>query len=50
MEDYAKIQNVRKHEGAVGIFTNGLITRVDMFTHVMNILVGQFKYKQSHPY
>jgi inosine/xanthosine triphosphatase len=50
MEDYAKIQNVRKHEGAVGIFTNGLITRVDMFTHVMNILVGQFTYKQNHPY
>lgn len=50
MDDYAKIQNVREREGAVGIFTNGLITRVDMFTHVANILVGQFKYKQSHSY
>lgn len=45
MDDYAKRQNVRKQEGAVGIFTNGLINRVDMFTHLMNILVGQYQYK-----
>jgi inosine/xanthosine triphosphatase len=48
MDDYAKIQNVRKHEGAVGIFTNGLINRVDMFTHIMNMLIGQYEYKQKH--
>ncbi|MDQ0196961.1 DUF84 family protein [Neobacillus ginsengisoli] len=47
MDDYAKIQNVRKHEGAIGIFTNGLINRVDMFTHLMNILVGQYQYKKK---
>jgi inosine/xanthosine triphosphatase len=47
MDDYAKLQNVRKHEGAVGIFTNGLINRVDMFTHLMNILVGQYQYKKN---
>ncbi|NRD76153.1 DUF84 family protein [Bacillus sp. BRMEA1] len=44
MDDYAKKQNVRKHEGAVGIFTNGLVNRVDMFTHVMKLLVGQYLY------
>ena len=43
MEDYAKKKNVRKHEGAVGIFTNGLVNRSEMFTHVMNLLVGQYK-------
>ncbi|WML45689.1 DUF84 family protein [Neobacillus sp. PS3-40] len=48
MDDYVKIQNVRKHEGAVGIFTNGLINRVDMFTHIMNMLIGQYEYKQKH--
>jgi inosine/xanthosine triphosphatase len=46
MDDYAKMQNVRKHEGAVGIFTNGQLSRVTMFTHVMKMLVGQYEYKQ----
>ncbi|MBT2656970.1 DUF84 family protein [Bacillus sp. ISL-18] len=44
MDDYAKKNNVRKHEGAVGIFTNGLVNRIDMFTHVTSLLVGQFSY------
>lgn len=47
MDDYAQMKNVRKHEGAVGIFTNGLINRVDMFTHLMNLLVGQYMYQQQ---
>ncbi|WP_040207598.1 DUF84 family protein [Neobacillus jeddahensis] len=44
MDEYAKMKNVRKHEGAVGIFTNGMINRVDMFTHVTKLLVGQYDY------
>lgn len=44
MDDYAKKKNVRKHEGAVGIFTNGVVNRVDMFTHVTSLLIGQFNY------
>ncbi|MGG3466393.1 DUF84 family protein [Neobacillus pocheonensis] len=47
MEEYASMKNVRKHEGAVGIFTNGLVNRVDMFTHVMNLLVGQYIYQKK---
>ena len=47
MDDYAKMKNVRKHEGAVGIFTNGMINRVDMFTHVTKLLVGQYTYQQN---
>lgn len=43
MDDYAKMQNVSKHEGAVGIFTNGMVNRSEMFTHVMHLLVGQYK-------
>jgi inosine/xanthosine triphosphatase len=46
MDDYAKMENVRKNEGAIGIFTNGVINRVDMFTHIMNLLVGQYQYKK----
>lgn len=47
MDDYAKQQNVRKHEGAVGIFTNGMVNRVDMFTHVVKLLAGQYLYTLS---
>jgi inosine/xanthosine triphosphatase len=45
MEEYAKKQNVRKNEGAVGIFTNGQINRSEMFTHVMKLLAGQYEYQ-----
>jgi inosine/xanthosine triphosphatase len=45
MDEYAKKQNVRKNEGAVGIFTNGQINRSEMFTHVMKLLVGQYEYE-----
>jgi non-canonical (house-cleaning) NTP pyrophosphatase len=46
MDDYAKMKNVRKHEGAIGIFTNGMVNRIEMFTHIMNLLVGQYQYKR----
>ncbi|WP_053364381.1 DUF84 family protein [Bacillus sp. FJAT-27251] len=45
MDDYARKQNVRKKEGAVGVFTNGKIDREEMFAHVMKLLVGQFEYR-----
>ncbi|MHC0038907.1 DUF84 family protein [Pseudoneobacillus sp. C159] len=44
MDDYTKKQNIRKKEGAVGVFTNGQINRVEMFTHVTKLLVGQYEY------
>lgn len=46
MEDYAQKENVRKKEGAVGIFTNGLINRTEMFAHIMSLLVGQYHYQK----
>lgn len=47
MDDYAKRENVRKHEGAVGVFTNGLINRAEMFSHIMNLLVGQYHFQKQ---
>ncbi|MEH7106358.1 MULTISPECIES: DUF84 family protein [Bacillaceae] len=47
MENYANKKNVRKLEGAVGIFTNGMINRSEMFTHVMKLLVGQWEYQNK---
>lgn len=45
MDDYANKKNVRKKEGAVGVFTNGMVNRAQMFTHVMNLLAGQYIYQ-----
>lgn len=47
MDDYAKQENVRKNEGAVGIFTNGMINRAEMFSHVTKLLVGQYEYRNK---
>lgn len=44
MDQFTNKYDVRKREGAVGIFTNGLITRDEMFSHVLNILFGQYQY------
>jgi inosine/xanthosine triphosphatase len=47
MDEYAQKQNVRKKEGAIGIFTNGKIDRVDMFLHVVKLLLGQFEFNKQ---
>lgn len=44
MDEYAKMQNVRKLEGAVGIFTNGLVNRKEMFEHIVKLLRGQYEF------
>ncbi|MBP2241452.1 inosine/xanthosine triphosphatase [Cytobacillus eiseniae] len=46
MEIFAKKEDIRKKEGAVGVFTNGQVSRADMFTHVMKLLVGQYEYQK----
>lgn len=46
MDVYADKHEVRKNEGAIGIFTNGLVQREEMFTHVVKLLKGQWQYDQ----
>lgn len=45
MDEYAHQQNVREAEGAVGIFTNGIVNRTEMFLHVMKLLIGQYEFQ-----
>jgi inosine/xanthosine triphosphatase len=47
MADFTKKHDVRSKEGAVGIFTAGYVTRIDMFSHVVQLLFGQYKYKDN---
>lgn len=53
MDEYGKKQNVSKNEGAIGIFTGGRISRAEMFSHIIKLLVGQFEYRlrneRRHP-
>ncbi|MBX0359077.1 DUF84 family protein [Halobacillus sp. Nhm2S1] len=46
MDEYTDKHDVRKKEGAIGIFTNGVIHREEMFTHVVKLLKGQWSYDQ----
>ncbi|GEM05867.1 NTPase [Halolactibacillus miurensis] len=42
MEKYTQDHHIRHHQGAIGIFTDGLITRDKMFEHVLLQLKGQY--------
>lgn len=44
MDHYAKKKDIRKKEGAIGVFTNNLVSRKDMFSHVVQLLKGQLEY------
>ena len=47
MEEYTGQKDVRKSEGAIGIFTNGYVNRSDMFTHITKMLIGQYTQQMS---
>ncbi|MFD1066769.1 DUF84 family protein [Oceanobacillus locisalsi] len=48
MDAYTKKENVRNHEGAIGVFTNNLVTREEMFTHVVQLLRGQYDFANAN--
>lgn len=47
MDEFSRKKDVRSHEGAIGIFTNGRINRTAMFVHIVQILRGQFEYRED---
>ncbi len=44
IEQYFKENDLRQKEGAMGMFTAGSITRVELFVHILHLLIGQLKY------
>lgn len=44
MDEYTSKYDVRSNEGAIGIFTNSLVQREEMFTHIVKLLFGQYLY------
>lgn len=47
MNEYTNSKNIRHHEGAIGIFTNGFINREEMFEHIVTLLIGQVYYYEK---
>ncbi len=43
ISDYARRVDVSKKEGAIGVFTNGAVTRTDMYEQLVSLLVGQYQ-------
>ncbi len=44
MEKYTNEKDVRKKGGAMGVFTNQLITRSEMFIQIVTLLKGQYEF------
>ncbi|TQS75426.1 DUF84 family protein [Ornithinibacillus gellani] len=47
MDEYVQQHGVRHKEGAIGIFTNQLVSRQEMFAHVLLLLKGQWEYTKK---
>ncbi len=48
MVAFTNLKNIRQKEGAIGIFSNGYVSRTEMFLHVSKLLVGQYTYKRMN--
>ncbi|MBA4603529.1 DUF84 family protein [Thermoactinomyces mirandus] len=44
MDEYSKQTGIRHHQGAIGVFTNGLVDRKEMLIHLCKILLGQYQF------
>lgn len=44
IDNYSEKYNTRESEGAIGIFTEGVIDRIKMFEHVVLLLKGQYEH------
>ncbi|MGM8213389.1 DUF84 family protein [Virgibacillus sp. W0430] len=47
MDRYAQKSGVRQNEGAIGIFTNGEVSRKEMFVHIVHLLKGQWAFNEK---
>ncbi|AQQ52776.1 DUF84 family protein [Planococcus lenghuensis] len=47
MDNYANEAGIRRHKGAVGVLTAGLVNRESMFEHVVRLLIGQYQFRSE---
>ncbi|MEO4051895.1 DUF84 family protein [Solibacillus sp. CAU 1738] len=48
MDAFTNTKNIRHSAGAIGIFTNKLIDRTEMFEHIVKLLIGQVMYQNKY--
>lgn len=42
MGEWTKDPEIRKKDGAIGVFTSGILSRSEMFLHISSILLGRY--------
>lgn len=47
MDEYTNKPNVRSQAGAIGIFTDGLVVRKEVYTYIARLLKGQLQYSRK---
>ncbi|ERJ13621.1 DUF84 family protein [Haloplasma contractile] len=47
MDEYANRKGVKHNEGAIGIFTNNIVIRQDIFEHIAKLLYGQLLFNKK---
>lgn len=47
MEQYFNTLDIKHKEGAIGYFTNNLVVRKDIFTHIVKLLYGQYLFNNK---
>lgn len=47
MDVYTNKNDIRHDEGAIGVFSNGLVNRRAMFEHIMQLLIGQYEFSNK---
>lgn len=47
IDRYTNKKDIRNNQGTIGIFTAGLISRQEMFAHIIRLLRGQWLYDQD---
>lgn len=45
MDEYYQTIDIKHNQGAIGYFTNNLVKRFDIFTHIVKLLYGQYLFK-----
>lgn len=46
MAEHFNDVDIRKKQGAIGIFTNMQVKRIDIFIHIVKLLYGEYLYKK----
>ncbi|MCM3717981.1 DUF84 family protein [Fictibacillus phosphorivorans] len=47
MGEWTNDPEIRKKDGAIGVFTAGHLSRSEMFSHIATILLGQYVYRNK---